>query len=530
MAFHLSLESLTVAIKHLGKFGDTDVFPHLPELAFMREQNKEVANALHVLDLDTYNPGGAAEALAPKRRYGFRIVHQLPVIDTVLLLAAVIEIAPSIEAHRQPVQGIQAFSYRYSPDGKGGLFRPDRTYKFWLAAQLEYIQENLKIKHVVGTDISDYYARVSFHRLENLLDEVAPGHGAARYIKKYISVIRAKQSFGLPVGGNAARVLAELALCDVDSALVNDGKIATRFVDDFRLFLSANETPYDALAFIAELLGINEGLSLNVAKTKVYTRAEYVGHLKKQLEDVEDAAEGAAVEVLSADLYFDDELDLEKLEQLKSLNLLGLLKEEVGKDDPDMGYVKVIFRALRITKPPEAIGYLIPNFSELVMFAKEAVLLMQELQLDQPGCFDGMTGPAIKAILSPPASCVQIIRTWLLELFVRGIVSIGGADIKKLENLSGSLDRRQLYLIRGRVGDKTFFRKKKTAFDQFSVVEQPCAIWGATCLPKDEFEKWLLTVKPKFNIPAGALFIKWAEVNREKLIGKLSTTVDDAQE
>jgi len=156
------------------------------------------------------------------------------------------------------VSSIEAFSYRFAPDEKGSLFRMDRTYKDWLKTQIALVNGNLKIRHVIATDISDFYARINFHRLENLLDETAPSHGAARYIKKHIKVIRAKQSFGLPVGGSAARVLAELSLIDTDRALQQDGRLATRFVDDFRIFLRADENPYDALAFLAEQLSINE--------------------------------------------------------------------------------------------------------------------------------------------------------------------------------------------------------------------------------------------------------------------------------
>ena len=43
MAFRLAADSLAKAIQHLCKFGDTDVFPHLPELAFFRD---EIGDAL----------------------------------------------------------------------------------------------------------------------------------------------------------------------------------------------------------------------------------------------------------------------------------------------------------------------------------------------------------------------------------------------------------------------------------------------------------------------------------------------------
>src|ERR1700721_518795 len=185
MTYHLSPQSLTHAIKHLCKFGDTDVFPHLPELSLLKEQEAEAISELKKLDLDKYDPGHAIEALVPKSRYGFRIVHQLPLVDTVLLLAAVIELGKKIEGHRMPAKGIEAFAYRFGTDGTGSIFKSNRTYKNWLTAQLAAVQGNLKIKTVIATDISDFYARINFHRLENLLDEWPPPHGASRYIKKH---------------------------------------------------------------------------------------------------------------------------------------------------------------------------------------------------------------------------------------------------------------------------------------------------------------------------------------------------------
>jgi hypothetical protein len=300
MAYHLPKKSVRIAARHLCKYGDTDVFPHLAEIAFLREREDAVVTQLAKLDLDSYPPSSAFEALAPKSRYGFRIAHQLPVTDALLLLAAVIEIAPTIESKRAPATSIEAFSYRVDLDQKGGLFRSDRTYKHWLQAQATAIQQDLKIKHVISTDISDFYARINFHRLENLLEEVVPNHGAARYIKRHIKSIRAKQSFGLPVGGSAARILAELALLDTDKALRDQGTVFSRFVDDFRLFLTVSEDSYDVLAFLAEQLAINEGLSLNASKTTVHSRVKYVARLKDLTADVADQAEGEALDALVA--------------------------------------------------------------------------------------------------------------------------------------------------------------------------------------------------------------------------------------
>jgi hypothetical protein len=80
MSYYLSAPSLRRAVKHICRYGDTDVLPHLAEIAFLRERENEIVNELKKLDLDMYSPSGAVEALTPKSRYGFRIVHQLSVL------------------------------------------------------------------------------------------------------------------------------------------------------------------------------------------------------------------------------------------------------------------------------------------------------------------------------------------------------------------------------------------------------------------------------------------------------------------
>jgi Reverse transcriptase (RNA-dependent DNA polymerase) len=441
MAYCVSTESLELAIKHLCRYGDTDIFPHLPELVFLSDERDAAIAELSKLDLDSYTPGGALEALAPKSRYAFRIAHQLSALDTLLLLACVIEIGESIEAKRQPKAGSGAFSYRFSVDrGSGQIFRADRTFKDWLHRQQDIIAKNARIRSVISTDISDYYARVNFHRLENLLDEVAPKHGAARFIKRHIRTIRAKQSFGLPVGGSAARLLAELALSDTDEALKDRGILATRFVDDFRIFLKRPEDPYEALGYLAEQLGINEGLSLNSAKTSVSSRTEYVRRLDRLTSDVAEEAEGVALDALTASIYFDDEPDEDDIRQLKGLNLVELLQGEVDAEYWDMGRIKVIFRALRIVKPKSAIEFINNRFSDLLVFAKELCLLMEDLESDYPGCFKHLIDQVIDAILAPPASSVQLIRTWLIEIFCRGVIIIPPRKLKKLDSLRVACD------------------------------------------------------------------------------------------
>lgn len=531
MTYHLEADSIRTAIRHLSRYGDTDIFPHLAELAFLADEEDAVVDEISKLDLDIYQPIGAVEALAPKSRLGFRIAHQLPFVDTLLFCACVVSIGEVIENKRQGASGARAFSYRFKKDNSGHIFRQDRTYKDWLVRQGAMIEQERAIRQVVVTDITDFYARINFHRLENLLDEIAPGNGSSKFIKKHIKTIRAKQSFGLPVGGSAARVLAEMALIDTDQALRDQGIKATRFVDDFRLLLTAEQPAYDAIAFLAEHLGINEGLSLNNAKTATYRRRDFTKRLTDMTSDVSDEAEGVALDTLTADLYFqDDEPNPDDLEKLKGLNLVSMLQKEISRDNWDMGRIKVLFRALKLSRPPEAISFIRTNFSSLLIFAKELCLLMETLEEESPKCFVSLHKEVLTSLLSSPASSVQLIRTWLIELYVRGIIEIPLKDVAKIEALGSVLDKRQALFIRGRLNDKNYFRRKKTAVHTFSSLELPALVWGASCLPSDEYETWTASIKNNYKTPLIALFIKWAVQHKGQLTDKLKAKSADHPE
>ncbi len=530
MAYRLGQPALEQAMRHLCRYGDTDVLPHSPELAFFRDEGVAIVAELSSLDLDSYDPSSAVEALAPKSKYGFRIVHHLPVVDSLILLACVCEIGSQIENFRISSDYINAFSYRFVQSAGGHIFSSDKTYRNWLEAQASFIKVRPRVYTIVATDISDFYARINSHRLENLLDQCSHAHGAVRFIKKHVRIIRATQSFGLPVGGSAARLLAELALSDTDRALASHGIIATRFVDDFRFFLEANQSPYDALGFLAEQLGINEGLSLNASKTTTYGRAEYLSKLDLSIMDVSDEAEGVALESLTAELYHDEEPDETKLKQLQGLNLLDFLSEEIKKDPWDVARIKVIFRALKIAKPEDCVEFIVNNFEDLLVFAKELCLLMQALENEDLTCFDSLLDRVILAILAPPASSVQSIRTWLIEIFVRNVITLPDHRLVELAYLSNLMDKRQILFLRGRGNDVNFFRRNKTSFDNYSNQERFCLVWGASCLPADEYEKWTQFVRPKFSQPICNLFLKWANKNLGKLTGRLAKAIEDHPE
>jgi hypothetical protein len=94
-----------------------------------------------------------------------------------------------------------------------------------------------------------------------------------RRIKILFSKFSQTRSYGLPVGGPASRILAELAINPVDLYLNRKGIPFCRYVDDFHIFANSKEEAFRHLFFLAQIL-FNEGLSLQRTKTRILPCAE----------------------------------------------------------------------------------------------------------------------------------------------------------------------------------------------------------------------------------------------------------------
>ena len=169
------------------------------------------------------------------------------------LLALVIEIAPDLEAARVPRSDNVAFSYRFRPSTKKAtLFDADLGWGSFQRTALEKAEDH---DVILSTDISDFYPRIYHHRLENALNDATQNIEVVRRILFILAKLTPGEvSFGLPVGGHAARVLAEILLNRTDRLLQTDGINYCRFVDDYYIFADSRHKSQAALIHLSEVL------------------------------------------------------------------------------------------------------------------------------------------------------------------------------------------------------------------------------------------------------------------------------------
>ena len=513
------------AIRHLADLGDTDILPPLFEFQFFNEEAVAVVKRLLVTQTSDYNPVGVFEILSPKTQTSFRIAHQLYATDTLLFTSAAIEIAGALDERRlEPSLG--AFSYRFdeNPDSSS-LFHDTCTFHDWLVHVSEMCEPKEAFANdplILETDISDFYGRIYFHRIEHVLDDIGAANAPRRVIENIIKNSRARQSYGLPVGGAASRIIAEGVLIDVDTMLRREGLKFTRFVDDFRIMVESPAAAHTALCRLAEHLMLTEGLSLNAAKTRIVPASTIAKEIANNFSDVFTTEERSGLDVYLTAIYDGEEVTDVLSDTIKPDVLLDKLQTIIKSEKIDYTSVKLILKALRATGIDDALNF-ISNFAPLLYFVpRDFCILIGSLAQRTPEYSNDFAEALILTAKGSPFKDMALVRIWVSHLFVAGALPVSDEYFKALSLGGSTIEKRQRILLKGRLGDRAFFREGKTKFADLSQWEKPAMMLGASCLAKSEYETWLGFCVGKHHDILASEFTSWLKKNRENLNSKLN--------
>lgn len=391
-------QAFDLAISNVVSHGDTDIFPFPIENHVFFDRRGETASLL--LDIDanfdkrfSSFPPAHESCLAPVGYSGFRWATQLDPLWNIYFLGCVVSVADLIEAARLPPSDRIVFSYRYAPDpATSDLFRRDLG---WAQFMQTSIENAANAKYVVTCDISDFYPRIGHHRLDNALLQLKAKGDAPRKIIEFLKNFSNTRSFGLPIGGPAARILSELVLDQIDRLLKGNGVKFVRFADDYHIFADSLEQAYEGLIFLSETLSQNQGLSLQKSKTRIMSGSEFIATSPLPTQDVaehEAAVDGdlerQAQSLLRFSIRFDPysqtaEEDYESLKaQMKQFDILGLLKSELSKSRVHTALSRKIVSAIRFLDPQsmsDAVSSLIDNLDLLYPIIPSIMTVLQSV-------------------------------------------------------------------------------------------------------------------------------------------------------
>lgn len=211
-----------------------------------------------------------SHVLVPKKEaFDYRKIAIVSPEDLILFQAVAVMIAEPFEEERRGIARQRIFSYRYEPNvKKGQLFSPKYNLRSFRERSTR-ISKQKHVNYIVRSDIANFYDRVNIHRLESTLLSLPKMDKNLAYLGNQILLHWAKRnSYGIPIGSNASRIMAEVALFNVDKALVEAKIRFLRFVDDYRIFARSAAGAHSALAVLIELLD-REGLFINTRKSSI---------------------------------------------------------------------------------------------------------------------------------------------------------------------------------------------------------------------------------------------------------------------
>ena len=135
---------------------------------------------------------------------------------------------------------------------------------------------------------------------------------------------------------------------------------------------------------------------------------------------------------------------------------------------------------------------------------------------------DVVKAKVIELLVMPPYSDLAYVRSWLLNLFVDGTLTVNLLDWQSYDFNRSVIERRSHFFFRGLANDRLFFRALKTQLGSLSEWDNPAALMAAMCLPLDEYKNWLAVAVHQLTSPFAATYIAWLKDNHGKLRQRLS--------
>jgi hypothetical protein len=482
---NLSENELDQALAFVVEHGYSYYFPAPFELEALRHAWDHVRPALASVNLLSYTARRPLELLALKNKYTVRPIQLLDPVDLLCLTGLALRIAPILESARIPRSEGVVHSFRFTQEPDGGL-RLESDWDGWA----QHIRQRLsQYKMVAKADIVDFFPRIYLHRLDNSLNALGGVEQETKAIMRLLHSWSHGTSYGIPVGPVACNILAEALLVEVDNFLQSQGLSFVRYIDDY-VFFGANEADcLRSLYLLGQRLHSTQGLSLNMAKTRLLS-AEQFGSELAPPEDPTSALQGRIIEeVFGGNPYA--EIDPTKLtkqqkELISDLDSSRMLVLALEGDIIDLRAVKFVLNVLAGLRQPKHIEVVLQHLDRLqpVSEAVERFLDLVEFEQDAQRTD---TARKVLAYLRHGQFVSDYQSVWLLEPFARSGKWDHVDELRVIARDSRSrFVRRQAALALGHVGDRSALLDLKSSLGDAQDWEWRAILFACRGLPRDE--------------------------------------------
>jgi hypothetical protein len=508
------------AVANISAHGDTDIFPFPIESHVLFDKPAEVVDLLLDIDKNFHDrlvqtPPSNYSALVPVSYTGFRWATQIDPLWNAYLLGIVLSIADDIERRRIPAVDNVVFSYRFDSDSRDpDLFLKHYNWRSFMERSLALAAQK---GFIVSCDISEFYSRLNHHRLENSLKQLGLRGNQPSNIMELLQNFSGTYSFGMPVGGPAARILSELLLNQIDSLLRLERIEFCRFADDYHLFSDSYEGAFRNLVFLSEKLLMNQGLQLQKSKTRIMSGTEFIATSPLRQSIDENAADEAQPDLaeqshslMRLSLRFDpysptaaDDYEALRVE-LRRMDIFALLKAELVKSRIHISLSKKIVSAIRFMDDPQrsdAVLSLITNEALLYPIYSNILWVVTTLYQELPEITRSSIIEHVRRLVTDKSHVLEIELT--LQYAVRLIACSEGPEneetLNRVFKASSSVAiRRDIILSMARWSAWPWLSDLKNSFRTLSPMERRAFIIASYAM-SDEGKHWRKHISPELS-------------------------------
>ena len=371
------LNHFTKALQNIIRHGDSDICPFPFERALFEHDMEKTLDVLQ----DYYD--NTAHALASNTPqniitlsqvgyHGFREADLIAPFWNAFYLGLVISIAEKIEQQRIPTDENTIFSYRYGwNEEKATPFK----HTTWSDYKKQCVIHAKTHPYVLQTDIVNFYPSINHQQLQQDLTRIDTKNIAATRIMQVLHTFSNQLAFGLPVGGPASRILAELTLNETDKLLKSENFVFCRYADDFTIFCQDKTDAYKKLILLVQILA-KQQLNLHKDKTKMMSSADFLEENRYIDPDSTGQQPSNDLKTFLLTFHFNPYIETDTAEQgtwnnaVNEMDIVALLKGEVSKSSIDKTLTKQIIsavKALPIDQQVEAIQILLDDRKMLLL-------------------------------------------------------------------------------------------------------------------------------------------------------------------
>jgi len=505
----LSEEAIRWAMAHIGRYGDTDIFPRPFEHEALNADLITLLPYLQGINLSTYRPAAFIQMMMPKEVGGFRAATQLDPIDSVIMAAIAYESADSIEGFRGPLATSPSCAYRVDKNVDGQLFGRtagwdafhDKSHQLATSGSYQF---------VVTADISDFYNQISHHRLNHALAGSGIGPIRCDAIENLMSRLAGNHhSQGLPVGPSISILFAEAVLVDVDNRIKQHGFDHCRYVDDFRIFCRTHEDAIRVLHELSSYLFVSHRLGLQSHKTKISPIEEFIRHeltdpeeleavaSKKHLAELVEAARRERYKSLIEDDNTDalEDVDEEKIAEDNRGETIRVaidsLCDLVLATNPlPIGLSRYMLRRASEYKTRNILNKVLTNKERFMPVIRDLCLyLIKVHERDNPR---RIGNALLELAMRSDYRAIPLVQYWILDAVCRIPAFMEFRDAWSiLETTDLQIRPRMAALLAKAYGQVEWVRSRKQNWHNGSPWEQRAILYAASILPPEEKRHWL---------------------------------------